>query len=286
VSIAVGGRTVRLTSLEKQLWPGFTKRQLVEYYLGIAPQLLPHLAGRAIALGRFPDGVDGSVFAQTECRARPDWLRTREVRLRSGAVRNYCLIEEPAALAWVANLGTLELHPFLHRDDPAHPDFIVFDLDPGPGAGLANCCQVALRLRELLTEHDISAVAKTSGGSGLHVYAPLGGATGYAESKRLARSIAARLTAEQPDGVTDRADKDLRRGKVLVDWAQNNAARSTVAAYSPRATDSPSVSTPLTWDEVELGDERALHFSPEAVLERAQRLGDPFADALVLAGQQ
>jgi bifunctional non-homologous end joining protein LigD len=280
VTIEVGGRTVGLTSLDKQLWPGFTKSQLVDYYLGIAPLLLPHLEGRAVTLGRFPSGIAGRGFAQTECSGRPDWVRTRAVRLRSGVVRNYCLIEEPATLAWVANLGTLELHPFLHRDDPERPDFIVFDLDPGPGTDLAHCCRVALRLRELLAEQGMPAVAKTSGGYGLHLYAPLERPADYDEARRLARSMAAKLSAEHPDEVTDRTGKELRGGKVLIDWAQNNPGRSTVAPYSPRATDSPSVSTPITWAEVERGYPPELRFSPEAVLERARRLGDPFAPAL------
>jgi len=280
VTVEVGGRSLTLTHLEKELWPGFTKRQLVDYYLGIASQLLPHLAGRAVTLGRFPNGIAGRGFAQTECRGRPDWISTRPVRLRSGVTRNYCVIEEPAALAWAANLGTLELHPFLHRDDPTRPDFVVLDLDPGPGANLADCCEVALALRGLLSDMGRTALVKTSGGYGLHVYVPLEGTTDYGGSKRLARSMAARLASERPDSVTDRSEREARVGRVLVDWAQNSAGRSTVAPYSPRAADSPSVSTPLTWEEVEGQSPEALRFGPEAVLERAQRLGDPFAAAL------
>jgi bifunctional non-homologous end joining protein LigD len=276
----VAGRPLALSSLNKQLWPGFTKAELVDYYLGIAPVLLPHLAGRAITLGRFPDGIDGPAFAQTECRGRPDWIPTRPVRLRSGIIRNYCLIEEPAALAWVANLGTLELHPFLHRENPDRPDFVVFDLDPGAGAGLSECCWAALRLREMLGELGLAAAAKTSGGYGLHVYVPLGPAHSYADNKRFVRKVAARLATEEPARITDRSAKELRAGRVLVDWAQNDRSRSTVAPYSPRAADRPAVSTPLTWEEVERGDPDGLRFPPERVLARARRLGDPFARVL------
>jgi bifunctional non-homologous end joining protein LigD len=280
VTLEVAGRPVRLTSLDKPLWPGFTKAQLVDYYVGIAPLLLPHLAGRAVTLGRFPDGINAPGFAQTECRGRPEWIATRPVRLRSGALRNYCVIEEPAALAWAANLGTLELHPFLHSGDSARPDFVVFDLDPGPGTSLAECCRVALQLRGLLVEAGLTPVAKTSGGYGMHVYASLDGSSSYTETKGFARLLAARLACEQPGEVTDRSEKELREGRVLVDWAQNNATRSTVAPYSPRATDSPSVSTPLTWEEVEAADPGALRFTPQRVLERVRRMGDLFAAAL------
>jgi len=276
----LAGRPLALSSPNKQLWPGFTKAELVDYYLGIAPVLLPHLAGRAITLGRFPDGIDGPAFAQTECRGRPDWIPTRPVQLRSGTVRNYCLIEEPAALAWIGNLGTLELHPFLHRENPDSPDFVVFDLDPGADAGLSECCWAALRLRELLEEFGLAAAAKTSGGYGLHVYVPLGPSHSYADSKRFARNVAARLVREEPARITDRSVKELRAGRVLVDWAQNDRSRSTIAPYSPRAADEATVSTPLNWEEVERSDPDALRFSPERVLARTRSVGDPFAAVL------
>lgn len=277
MTVDVAGRRIGLSSLEKQLWPGFTKRDLVDYYLAIAPVLLSHLAGRAVTLGRFPAGVFGTGFAQTECRGRPDWVRTRAVRLRDGRVRHYCLIEEPATLAWLANLGTLELHPFLHRTDRGRPDYVVFDLDPGPRTGIAKCCELALRLREVLRDYGLAGAVKTSGGDGLHVYIPLAPGQPYEVTRRFARSVAARLASENPELAVDRVAKELRAERVLSDWAQNNSARSTVAAYSPRAADKPWISTPVSWSEVERADPAALRFLPADVLQRVATHGDLFA---------
>jgi bifunctional non-homologous end joining protein LigD len=277
VRVDVGGRRIGLTSLDKQLWPGFTKRDLVDYYVAIAPVLLSHLTGRAVTLGRFPAGVFGPGFAQTECRGHPEWVPTRAIRLRDGRVRHYCLIEEPAALAWLANLGTLELHPFMHRADPDSPDFVVFDLDPGPGAGIARCCELALRLREVLREYGLAATVKTSGGDGLHVYVPLAAGQPYALTRRFAKAVATRLAIENPELAVDRTAKAVRGGWVLCDWAQNNRARSMIAAYSPRAANKPWISTPVSWREVERADAPALRFLPADVLQRVAEHGDLFA---------
>jgi bifunctional non-homologous end joining protein LigD len=280
VTLHVGGRSVTLTSPGKELWPGFTKRDLAEYYLDIAPVLLPHLAGRALTLGRFPDGVFGAGFAQTECRGRPEWLATRAMRLRSGQLRNYCLFEEPAALVWAANFGVLELHPFLHREDPGCADLIAFDLDPGRGAGLESCRELALALREALAKQGVAAVVKTSGGDGLHVYAPLASGQPYERVRRFARAVARDMSAKRPALAVDRSAKELRKGRVLIDWAQNNPSRSMVAPYSPRAAPQPWISTPLSWPELERADPERLRFTAPEVLERAAKFGDPFEAVL------
>ena len=260
---------VELTNLDRVLFPaaGFTKGDLVDYYERVAPVLLPHLAGRPLTLGRFPAGIDARGFATTECRGRPDWMRTAPVRLRSGEVRNHCVVEDLPSLLWVANLGSIELHAF--------PTGLVIDLDPGPGTGLLDCARVALQLRQLLAAEGVEAFAKTTGSLGLHVHAPLE----VERAASLARSVAGRLARESPKTVTDRRDPTARRGRVLVDWLQSNPRVLTIVPYSLRATDTPRVAAPVTWDELEsvLEDQRseALHFTPPQVLERAGRLGDP-----------
>ena len=279
--VEIDGRAVRLTSLDRVLWPraGFTKGDLVDYYLGVAPALVPHLAGRALTLGRFPSGVDAHGFAQTECRGAPKWMTTAELPLRSGEVRRYCVVDDAASLAWVANLGTIELHPFLAlAARPDEPTAVVFDLDPGAGAGMAECREVALELRTALAARRLESFAKTSGSAGVHVLVPVGPGHPYARTKPFARAVAEELAAARPDLVTAASRRGERRGRVLVDWLQNDRGRSTVAAYSPRATDRPSVSTPVTWDEVERASR--LDFDAGDVLRRVERIGDPLGGAL------
>jgi bifunctional non-homologous end joining protein LigD len=267
---------VRLTSLDRVLWPrtGFTKGDLLDYYLAVAPILLPHLADRPLTLGRWPLGVEGRGFAQTECRGRPGWLPTMPLRLRSGEVRNYCLVRDVPSLAWVANLGAIELHTYQFRAGrPDEPIALVLDLDPGPGIGLREACRVALLLRERIEEEGMRACVKTSGGLGMHVFVPLGAPQ------------PGTLASERPDLVTADQRPRERRRRVLVDWLQNEPRRSTVAPpYSLRATDVPRVSTPVDWSEVETaaeeGDAAGLRFSPAEALARVQRRGDLFAPVL------
>jgi bifunctional non-homologous end joining protein LigD len=202
-------------------------------------------------------------------------------------VRHYCVVNDAASLVWVANLSTIELHPFLARADrPDEPTAVMFDLDPGSGAGLLGACAAGLRLRALLAEQGLVALAKTSGGSGLHVSVPLNRPHRYAETKAFAREVAARLSAEAPDRVTDNARRSARAGRVLVDWLQNEPRRSTVAPYSLRAADWPVVSTPVTWEEVEraVREERPerLVFTPGEVLRRVEEMGDVFAGVLTV----
>jgi len=285
------GRRLRLTNLDRVLWPksGFTKGDLVDYYVAVAPVLLPHLAGRPLTLGRWPQGVEGHGFAQTECRGRPNWMATFSLPLRSGTVRNYCLVEDLPSLAWVANLGTIELHTYHFRaDHPDEPTVFVLDLDPGPGTGLREACGIALLLRELLEEQGMRGVVKTSGGLGLQVFVALGEPRPAGVARDLAHGFAARLATQRPELVTADQRPRERRGRVLVDWLQSEPRRSTVAAYSLRATDLPSVSTPVDWSEVEVGAEQedasALRFGPADVLRRVERRGDLFAPALASAG--
>ena len=278
-----------LTSLERVLWPavGFTKGDMLAYYEAIAPVVLPHIAGRPLTLGRFPAGVDAPGFATTECRGRPEWVRTVAVPLRSGEVRQQCVVDDLRSLLWVANLGSIELHAFPSATGRLEePAFVVFDLDPGPGAGLPECCRVAVRLRRALADADLLGFCKTSGGLGLHLYVPLGAGHSFTDSKAFARSLAARLTNERPDAITDRRDAPSRRGRVLIDWIPNSPRALTVTPYSLRAADAPFASTPVGWDEVQAAASGeaggVLRFDAAHVLERARAEGDPFRPVLEL----
>lgn len=292
-ALEVGGRTVLLSNPAKVLYPaaGFTKRDLAEYYLAVAPALLPHLAGRPVTLARFPDGVDADGWYQTNCPAgRPEWLRVAEVRGARGQTLRYCVLEEAAALAWAANAAALELHPLLATlDAPAGARTLVLDLDPRPPAGLGDCARLALRLRERLAAAGLECFPKTSGGSGLHLHVRLDGTGGFGAAKAYARALAADAAREDPRGVTDRLPLAARAGKVLVDWRQNDPNRSLIAPYSLRAASVPLVATPLRWDEVARAaagaDEGALRFGPAEVLHRLGREGDLLAPALARGGR-
>ena len=279
---------VAVTRGDKVLFPatGFTKAELVAYYDAVAPVLLPHLRGRPITMARFPDGVEGPGWFQMNCRGHPPWMRTVEIVGRRGQRLRYCLVDDRDGLRWMANLGVIELHPFLaDAARPQAPLALVFDLDPGPDAEVLAAASVALDVRAALAARGLPSVVKTSGKKGLHVYAPLDGARGYAESSALARAIAGELAALRPDAVTDRLARAERHGRVLIDWRQNAIGLSTVAPYSLRALPRPTVSTPLGWDEIALalagGGGAAPSFAPAAVLARVERLGDLFAPVLL-----
>ena len=282
--IEVEGRTVRLSSLDKPLWPeaGFTKGAMVDYYRAVAPALLPHVAERPVTLARFPDGVDRYGWYQTNCPGRPDWVATHRVR-----GQDYCLVNDTPSLLWAANMGTVELHPFLARAAAIEEaEVAVFDLDPGPPAGVVECCRVAVWLRDLLAELGLASFPKTSGSIGLHVYVPLTPGHTYRDTKPFARRVARALAEQHPDVVVDEMPKALRSGKVFVDWGQNDAAKSTIAPYSLRAMKWPTVSAPLTWDEVEraLVERRPelVVFGPREALDRLERLGELFEPVLTL----
>lgn len=273
---------LELTSRDKVMWPstGFTKGDLLDYYRRVAAVLLPHIADRALTLGRFPDGVEQRGFAQTECRGRPEWVATAPIRLRNGRVRNFCLARDTASLLWIANLGTVELHTFLAAVDALdQPRALLFDLDPEPPAGLGDACPVALKLRERLAAEGLTAVVKTTGGSGLHVVVPLNSPHSYARTREFARRVARELARGGEHIVASATRRDRREGTVLIDWAQNSERRSVAAPYSLRASYVPLVSTPIGWEEVEQGSE-ALLFGPGEVLDRVARLGDLFGPAL------
>jgi bifunctional non-homologous end joining protein LigD len=287
-SIDVDGRRVRVTNPDRVLWPrtGTRKRDLIDYYLTVAPALLPHITGRGLTLGRWPTGVEGKGWLQAECRGRPDWMAgERSHSQRTGGIFDYCVVDNRAGLVWLASLGTVELHPFISTvERRASPSFVVFDLDPGPPATVVDCARVALDLRERLAERSLVGYPKTSGMLGLHVFVPLADGHTFADTKAFARSIAAELAAADPV-VTDRMSRRASRaGRILVDWLQNDPTRSTVAAYSPRAAPIPLVSTPVTWEEVErtarTADRRSLMFDMAAALGRVSRLGDLFAPTL------
>ena len=254
------------------LWPlaSFTKRDLLDYLAAIAPVMLPHLAGRPMTLARFPEGVEGRGWFQTNCpNGRPDWLPVRDVAGRSGQQFHYAILDEPAAILWAANQGALELHPAQRRG------VLVLDLDPGEPAGIAECCDVALLLRERFGSR---AVVKTSGLAGLHVFVPM--AEEFPALKKRARALAEDLEQQEPDRVTAKMQRALRVGKVFIDWGQNDETRSMVAPYSPRAAPFPFISTPVAWSEVEEAaksrDPRALRFLPRDVLARVEKHGDLF----------
>jgi bifunctional non-homologous end joining protein LigD len=291
VDIEVGGKRVAVSNLEKVLYPkvGFTKEQVIEYYIRIAPVLLPHLKNRPITLKRYPDGVDGFFFYEKRCPShRPAWVKTTEVPSRRDAGKiDYCMMNDLPALVWAANLADLELHTFLHRAPAiSRPTALAFDLDPGAPADIVLCCQVGGWLRAIFNDLGLQSFAKTSGSKGLQLFVPLNTATTYEKTKTFARTLAERLEREHPDQVVSRMQKALRKGKVLIDWSQNDEHKTTVNVYSLRAKEQPTVSTPVTWQEVEATvkrrDARRLVFDSDTVLQRVEKQGDLFAPVLTL----
>jgi bifunctional non-homologous end joining protein LigD len=288
--VRVDGRQLHVSNLEKVLFPevSFTKAQVIDYYVRIAPVLLPHLSGRPVTFTRWPDGVEGQAFFEkNSARHAPDWVRKVTVpspgSSRGRETLDMVILETVADLAWAANLAALELHvpqwQVGSRLQPALPDLLVLDLDPGPDAGILECCEVADRLREWLVDDGLDPVVKTSGSKGMQVYAPIR-VTDREHPSRYAKALAQHLSAETPDRVVWRMEKVLRPGKVLIDWSQNNPAKTTVAPYSLRARPDATVSTPIGWDEVEAvldgADPGALRFRTEDVLARVEQHGDLF----------
>jgi len=293
--VDVDGHTLELTHLDKVLYPetGTTKAEVLDYYRRIAPVLLPHLAGRPITMRRYPHGVDGTSFFEKRCPSyQPDWVPTYEMPSKRHGAIGFCGIDSLAALVWMVNLSSLELHPYLHRvGAPERPTALVFDLDPGLPADITDACRVGLILRRLLEQTGLHCLPKTSGGKGLHVYVPLNGDVTYERTKRFARAVAETLARDDPDHVTSTMAKEKRAGKVFIDWSQNDEHKTTVAVYSLRARPRPTVSTPLRWDEVERGAalERgsglgaraaALSAEPGSAVERVEQMGDLFLPAL------
>ncbi len=282
VEVAIGGRTLSLSNLDKVLYPevGYTKSQVINYYARIAEVMLPHISGRCLTLRRWPNGVAQPSFFEKRCPGhRPDWL---PVGLGPGDNKGgieYCRIEEVAALVWTANLVALELHsPMARCDDIEAPHILVFDLDPGEPAGMAECCRVAIVVREVLDAVGLESWAKTSGSKGLQIYVPLNSAHTHRHASRFALAVGQMAARELPDLVVVEMTKSLRVGKVFVDWSQNSRHKTTIAPYSLRARPTPTVSTPLSWKEVEAGSEGSpLSFLADQVLARVDDVGDLFA---------
>lgn len=290
-NVEVGGRLLKLTNLDKVLYPkaGFTKGQVVDYYARIAPVLVPHLTNKPLTLKRYPNGVDQPYFFEKNAtQHRPDWVKTAPI-WSEGNNRdvNYILCNDLATLIWVANLAGIELHPSLSlAADIMCPRSIVFDLDPGPPANIIQCCQVAFWLRAFFDKFGLQSFPKTSGSKGMQIYVPLNTKTSYDETKPFAHALARLLEDQHRDLVVSDMKKAVRTNKVFVDWSQNDEHKTTISVYSLRARERPTVSTPITWDEVERAyakkDPALLVFESHHVLDRVEKMGDLFAPLLTL----
>ena len=276
LEVQVEGRSLSLSNLTKVMYPavGFTKGEVIDYYTRVAPALLPHLRNRPLTLKRYPNGVEGGHFYEKNCPSHaPGWVRKERVDKI-----DYCVCDNLATLVWLANLADLELHPSLSTvDDINRPTVMAFDLDPGSPAGLVECCEVAFLLRDALGQLGLESFAKTSGSKGIQVYVPLNvdGVDYDHGTKLLSQALARHLEAEHPKLIVSQQKKERRRGKVLIDWSQNDEHKTTVSVYSLRARERPTVSTPVRWSELE--DPAALVFEAPDVLERVERHGDLFA---------
>ena len=289
--VEIEGKHLSLTNLDKVLYPaaGFTKGQVIDYYARIAPAILPHLKGRPLTLKRYPEGVDKEYFFEKNAtKHRPDWVKTAPI-WSEGNQRdiNYILADDLPTLVWIANLAGIELHPSLSlAKDIACPTMIVFDLDPGPPANIVQCCQVGMWVREIFEHFGLQSFPKTSGSKGLQIYIPLQTPTSYDQTKPFAYALARLLEQQHPELVVSDMKKALRNGKVLVDWSQNDEHKTTISIYSLRARERPTVSTPVTWQEVEQAlkkkDAGILVFEADQVLKRVEKMGDLFEPVLKL----
>ena len=283
--VEVEGHALKLSNLDKVLYPAahFTKAEVIDYYARIAPVLLPHLADRFVTRKRYPDGVDSQPFFEKNCpKYKPEWMATNDMDDNT-----FCRLDSTAALIWTANLAALELHTSMAREvDDATPTMVVFDLDPGAPAALLDCVEVGLWIRHVLDDLGLQSFVKTSGSKGMQLYVPLNTPTTHQATQTFAKTIAQVLEQAHPDRVVSLQKKELRVGKILVDWSQNTRTKTTVCVYSLRARERPTVSTPITWDEVEAAyeaeDASSLVFEAADVLDRVDRLGDLFAPTLTL----
>src|SRR5881398_2355952 len=284
--LIVDDRKLQVSNLDKVLYPkaGFTKAHVIDYYIRIAPVLLPHLKDRPLTMKRYPNGVEGEFFYEKNCPVhRPKWVQTAKVWSEGNQRRmHYCLANDLPTLVWAANLADLELHTSLSRKEKIErPTMMVFDLDPGPPSDIVQCCQVGLWLRDLLAKMKLKSFVKTRGSKGLQVYVPLNTSVTFDQTKDLSRSLAQHLETDRADLVTSNMSKAVRKGKVFVDWSQNDEHKTTICVYSLRAKEEPTVSTPVTWDEVQncLKKKEAglLKFRSEKTLERVKKMGDLFA---------
>jgi bifunctional non-homologous end joining protein LigD len=291
--VDVDGRRLKLTNLDKVLYPkaGFTKGEVVDYYAKIAPAIVPHLSGRALTLRRFPEGVDDldAAFFEKRCpKHRPKWVKTTRVQAGPEAGKiDFCVCDSLPTLIWMAQLAAIELHPSLSLSRaPTRPTVLAFDLDPGAPANIVDCCRVAVRLREMFDHFGVQSFPKTSGSKGLQVYVPLNEKVHYETTKPFAKAIAQLLEKQTPGEVVSKMKKVERKGKVFVDWSQNHQRKTTIAVYSLRAREKPTVSTPVSWKEVESTlaheDPDRLVFEAADVLGRVEEHGDLFAPVLEL----
>ncbi len=288
-TLDVDGTPVPVSNLQKVLYPkaGFTKGNVIDYYIQVADALLPHLKDRAITLKRYPDGVEGFFFYEKKCPAhRPDWIKTTTVPKKDGEI-DYCVLGDLPSLVWAANLADLELHTFLHRAKaPARPTALAFDLDPGAPADVLACAKVATLIHDAFKSLKLESFVKTSGSKGLQLYVPLNTPSTYEKTKECAHSLAVQLENKFPKLVVSNMRKELRKGKVFVDWSQNDDHKTTVCVYSLRAKDNPTVSTPVTWKELQTAlskaDPALLTFDSSQVIARIKRSGDLFAPVLTL----
>jgi len=307
VTVEVEGRTLAIGNLDKRLYPdGTTKAEIIHYLTSVAPVLLPHVAGRAITMKRFPDGTQGGFFYEKRCPSHaPEWVPTVQQWVSHGSGRwgqgdrgpkereevPFCVVDSVPTLVWLGGMAALELHAPMARAAGAFgadvPTLVVLDLDPGAPASAVECAVVALRIRDLLATLGLRAVVKSSGNKGLQVYLPVNRPdTTHEAARGFAQAIALLLEKQDPQLVVSQQGRHLRPGKVLIDWLQNESFKTTVAAYSLRARDRPTVSTPLAWEEVEAlaegGDPESVQMSPAQVLERVAEYGDLFAEAASL----
>lgn len=288
--IEIAGRRLSLSNLEKDLYPayGFTKAQILEYYRRMARFILPHLTDRALTFKRYPEGVDQDFFFEKRCPShRPAWAKTAEVRQDDGELRTVCLVNDLSTLMWVENLASLELHvPLARAGSPETPDSLVFDLDPGEPANLLDCARLALVLRDLLSNLQLTCYAKTSGQKGLHVYIPLNRQeTTFEDTKTFSKAVAAIMEKNYPDLVTAKMAKESRTGKVFINWSQNDSQKTMICVYSLRAREKPYVSFPRAWGELEnfvlQQDPEKLQVLHSEAVSRAEKQGDIFQEVLV-----
>jgi bifunctional non-homologous end joining protein LigD len=288
--VEVEGRRVALTNLDKVLYPsGFTKGQVIDFYIRIAHYLLPHLNDRPITLKRFPDGIGAPHFYEKDApRYTPEWVRTFNVPRRNGGEIRYIVVDDLPTLVWCANTANLELHPFLHKTPHIdRPTAVAFDLDPGEGTDVLTCARIAFWLKEVFDDAGLQSFTKVSGSKGMQVYVPLNTAVTYERTQPFAKSLAERIEREHPDCVVSEMAKAKRAGKVFIDWSQNSDFKTTVSVYSLRAKRSePYVSMPVAWDElrraVRKNEASTLTFDPDAAIERLEKLGDLWAGVLTL----
>ena len=289
--IEIEGKTLKLSNLDKVLYPafGFTKAQVIDYFVRIAPVLLPHLKDRPLTMKRYPEGVNGMFFYEKNCpKHRPEWVQTAPIYSHGRKdIMQYCLAQDLPTLVWAANLADLELHTSLsYGKKIEQPTMMVFDLDPGPPADIVLCCQVAYWLKDIFDRFKLQSFAKTSGSKGLQIYVPLNTRVTYDETKGFSHALARLLEQEHPELVVSDMKKALRVGKVFVDWSQNDEHKTTINVYSLRARERPTVSTPVTWEEVEKclqkNDANLLVFDSKQVLARVEKMGDIFSPVLTL----